>query len=236
MSNQDTVLAFLRSVSPELVTNATIARRTGISPHQQVFAITQELLRRGLINGAKVDGEWKFWSGYRGVQPGDPPILPMDRLKAEYKREHQNDVSPVPELMTPNDFELLARKVMSELYDTQLEPRRIPDMPKLFDLVSGDYAVVGDAKYFAMVQGERTPPAKFSIIGEHVWLLEHCRATQKFLVFGNDVRVPREWLTRYGSLVDGIQFYFLNSEGKLLFLNWADSEAERRYVKIHGNP
>lgn len=30
----------------------------------------------------------------------------------------------------------------------------------------------------------------------------------KFLVFGNDRRVPEEWLARYGHLAGDVQFFF----------------------------
>jgi hypothetical protein len=124
-----------------------------------------------------------------------------------------------PRLTTPISFELLARRIMSTRYSTPLEARRIPAMPKLFDMVSADYSVVGDAKYFTMVQGERTPSAKFSVIAEHVWLLSQCQAVQRFLVFGHDRRVPEQWLRRYGSLVQGVRFYFLGVDGNLSLLN-----------------
>jgi hypothetical protein len=63
------------------------------------------------------------------------------------------------------------------------------------------------------------PPAKFSAIAEHVWLLEKTGAATAFLVFGNDRRVPEQWLERYGHLVVGVQFYFLSDEGELEELN-----------------
>lgn len=59
------------------------------------------------------------------------------------------------------------------------------------------------------------PPAKFSIIAEHVWLLEKTGASTMFLVFGNQRGVPVLWLERYGDLVSGITFYFLTDDGKL---------------------
>ncbi|AFV22358.1 hypothetical protein Mpsy_0145 [Methanolobus psychrophilus R15] len=59
-----------------------------------------------------------------------------------------------------------------------------------------------------MVRGCSLPPAKFATIAEHVWLLEKTGAKHKFLIFGNDKRVPQEWLRRYGELVDGVDFFF----------------------------
>ena len=85
--------------------------------------------------------------------------------------------------------------------------------------MSEDGGIVGDAKYYSMVKGERFPTAKISVITEHVWLLEKTNARQKFLVFGNDRRVPAAWLERFGELVNGINFYFLSDDDELTKLN-----------------
>ena len=91
----------------------------------------------------------------------------------------------------------------------------VPGVPKEFNLVSPDGDIAGDAKYFTLVHGERLPPAKFSNISEHVWLLEKTGALIKFLVFGNDRQIPVLWLKRYGHLASGVAFYFLTDDGKL---------------------
>jgi hypothetical protein len=91
----------------------------------------------------------------------------------------------------------------------------LPGIPKLFDLVSSDKTIIGDAKYLTMVRGTSIPPAKFATIAEYVWLLEKTGAKKKFLVFGKDKRVPLEWLKRYGSLVNHIDFYFIDENQKL---------------------
>jgi hypothetical protein len=98
----------------------------------------------------------------------------------------------------------------------------VPDVPKEWDMVSPDGDVVGDAKYFALVQRQRLPPAKFSVIAEHVWLLEKTGAPTTFLVFGNDRQVPELWLQRYGNLVSGVAFYFLGDDGMPEQLNSPD--------------
>jgi hypothetical protein len=67
-----------------------------------------------------------------------------------------------------------------------------------------------------MVRGTSIPPAKFSVIAEYIWLLEKTSATHKFLTFGNDRRVPKEWLRRYGHLVKNVIFYFLNEQKQTL--------------------
>lgn len=88
-------------------------------------------------------------------------------------------------------------------------------MPQRFDFVSPDQRIVGDAKYYTLVGGVGLPPAKFSIIAEHVWLLERTAAPVQFLVFGNDRSVPMQWLKRFGHLAPQVAFFFLPDSGEL---------------------
>ena len=127
------------------------------------------------------------------------------------RRSPDNDKSR--SLKGPIEFENFARRVMSNFFGVPLYKRRKECWPKEFDMVSPDYKIVGDAKYYSMVRGEKIPPAKFSAIAEHVWMLEKIDADIKFLVFGNDKRVPVEWLKRYGHLVKGVVFYFIHEDG-----------------------
>ena len=60
------------------------------------------------------------------------------------------------------------------------------------------------------------------MIAEHVWLLEKTNAKRKFLVFGNDRRVPERWLEKYGNLVSDVSFYFLSDDGQLEALSEQD--------------
>jgi hypothetical protein len=113
-------------------------------------------------------------------------------------------------------FESIARKVMSAHFGVPLAKGKASGIPKEFDMISTDGKIVGDAKYFTMVRGTSIPPAKFSVIAEHIWLLEKTSATHKFLIFGNDRRVPQEWLRRYGHLVKNVIFYFLNEQKQTL--------------------
>ena len=50
---------------------------------------------------------------------------------------------------------------------------------------------------------------------ETVRLLEKTGASETFLIFGNDRRVPIMWLERYGTLLSDITFYFLTDDGDL---------------------
>jgi len=118
--------------------------------------------------------------------------------------------------MKPKEFELLSQKIMSSYFGTELIiNKKINDFPKKFDLISKDGTIICDAKYYSLVKGERYPPAKMSGITEYVWLLEKIEGKRKFLVFGNDIRVPKEWLKRYSKYVDGIEFFFINENNQL---------------------
>ncbi|ANO50048.1 hypothetical protein BA177_01360 [Woeseia oceani] len=91
-------------------------------------------------------------------------------------------------------------------------------VPKQFDLVSGDGRIAGDAKYYTAVNGTSLPPAKFATIAEYLWLLEKTKARERFLIFGNDRRVPEWWLDRHGDLTS-FTFYYLSDGGVLERLN-----------------
>jgi hypothetical protein len=116
----------------------------------------------------------------------------------------------ITDKMNPAGFEEVARSIMSEHFKCDLIRGKLHGVPKLFDFVSTDEGTVGDAKYLTMVRGYSIPPAKFSMIAEYVWLLEKLPAKNKFLVFGNDKRVPEEWLKRYGIFVNDVEFYFID--------------------------
>ena len=199
-TNAERVLDYLWSVSPEGATNAQIREATHIQPHQQVYMLTQDLLGRRLIESRRQGREWIFF-----VSDTTNNIL-QSPGRASYSH-------PSPRL-TAAQFESLARQVFSERFGVPLPAGKLPGVPKLFDFVSPDGQIAGDAKYFTLVGGQHLPPAKFSIIAEHVWLLEKTGAAHKFLVFGNDIEVPRRWLERYGLLVGDVKFYFLTDEGE----------------------
>ena len=118
--------------------------------------------------------------------------------------------------VTPAGFETLACEAVEKLFSKKFQKDHVQGVPKKFDLVSEDHTAVGDAKYYTMVRGQSLPPAKFSVIAEHVWLLEKTKAAKRFLIFGNDRRVPTEWLRRYGHLLYGVDFYFLDTNSRKL--------------------
>lgn len=209
MSNRDRIVEFLRSAGHAGATNQEIVSRTGIRPHQQVFTITRDLMRQGRIKGVQSGKEWRFW-----LWDGDGAerLSFVGPVSAARPTRIQSDP-------TPAEFERLALSIMSNAFGTRLAPARVPGVPKLFDCVSQDRLIVGDVKFFTLVKGERLPPAKFSIIAEHVWLLEKTGAPRKFLVFGNDQRVPEEWLRRYGHLASSVEFFFIDHAGVAIQLD-----------------
>ena len=136
--------------------------------------------------------------------------------KIQHKKE---SLKQITEVFSPKSFEEFARHHMSHFFKKDLMPRKKKEWPKLFDLVSEDFEIVGDAKYMSLVRGKYLPPAKFSVIAEHVWMLEKIDASIKFLVFGNDKRVPQEWLKRYGKFAKSVRFYFLDKRGNITRLD-----------------
>ena len=85
-----------------------------------------------------------------------------------------------------SEFQRLAKHVMEKHFGLNLTERRVDGIPKRFDLVSADGAVVGDAKNLTLVRGVATPPAKFKEIAGHVWLLEKTAASRTFLVLATN--------------------------------------------------
>jgi hypothetical protein len=202
MGNREDVFEFLQSIAPKAATNSEIMSRTGIRPHPQVFQITRELMRSGLVKGRQLGNEWTFW--VNGTKSGPPPSATPQTPTIEASLK-----------ISATEFEEIAQRVMSTHFECRLSPKRVPGIPKIFDLVSDDGQIIGDAKFYTLVRGIGTPPAKNSVIAEYVWLLEKTTARHRFLVFGNDPRVPEGWLRTYGDLVKGIDFYFISSEGQM---------------------
>lgn len=108
---------------------------------------------------------------------------------------------------------------MEKYFNVNLNEKNPMGFPKKFDMVSPDGKFVGDSKFLTLVRGVKLPPAKFMEIMGHVWLLEKVNAERKFLVFGNQRRVPEWWLEKYGEFVDNIEFYFIDDNGNIEKLN-----------------
>jgi hypothetical protein len=204
-TNVERVLDYLWSVSPNGATNAEIRVATGIQPHQQVYMITSELVRREKIRRRKTGREWVFYLGET-----------TEEVLSSPGKAHPGTTTP---RLSAAQFEEVARRVFSQYFGVPLNEGQVPGVPKLFDFVSPDGSIVGDAKYFTLVGGHRLPPAKFSIIAEHVWLLEKTGANHKFLVFGNDREVPVRWLARYSALVSSVRFFFMDDGGEIALIS-----------------
>jgi len=216
MDNREKILSFLQAREESLCDDclSIVAR---VRPRQQVNQITNRLKAERQIQRVKdvcgrcADFKWVNRSL-------DVAANPQETRSAEeaVKRE-----MPAPDEagerigLPPSRFEDLARIKFGELFAASFRPGSAEGVPKVFDLVDMQKELVGDAKYLTMVRGSRLPPAKFSVIAEHVWLLEKTRAKKKFLVFGNDERVPRRWLAKYGHLAGGVEFYFMTDGGEI---------------------
>lgn len=208
MGHRDEVLDFLHKIAPKGASNAEIVSHTRIKPHQQVFQITRALANEGLIKRRRAGREWTFFAGNTSTE------------RSEAIRHSSNSEDQAPESpIGPEAFEVLCQRAMSEKFGKELRPGHLDDVPKELDLVSEDGSIAGDAKYYTAVNGISLPPAKFATIAEYVWLLEKTKAKRRFLVFGNDRRVPQWWLDRYGDLLGGVSFYFLSDKGELNILN-----------------
>jgi hypothetical protein len=197
MTNRELVLTYLRSVSPRAASNRDIQEATGIDSRREVYELTQELMEEGEIHGTRAEGRWLFWIGDAETLP--EPIPAPRRARR----------------MRPSDFRALARRRMSEYFNTSLERGWVGEVHKQFDFVASYGRIVGHALYPRRVRGTRWAPAKGAAIAEHVWLLEKTGAPETFLVFGNERRMPVMWLERYGNLVFRVRFFFLTADGEL---------------------
>jgi hypothetical protein len=207
MNNRDKILSYLQRIVPKSATNADIRLATQISTHQQVFSITRELRETGRIHGVQRGKEW--WFSARSSSGKPETVAPVRTVQPW-------QVEPEPKTaMVAKEFEAVACKVMSGVFGTPLALGQVSGVPKTFDLVSRNGSIIGDAKFYTMVNGSGLPPAKFPTIAEYVWLLEKTGAAQKFMVFGNQRAVPEEWLKRYGHLLDGVEFYFIDNAGQV---------------------
>jgi hypothetical protein len=107
------------------------------------------------------------------------------------------------------DFERIARIVMSVyLGGVALAPGHVPGMPKRFDLISPDGAIVGDAKDYGEAK-----EGKLATITEYVWLLEKTGARHPSLILSESA-VADAWLRRYGALSSPVAFYAIDLLGQ----------------------
>jgi hypothetical protein len=157
-THREQILDYLWSISPVYATNSQIREATGIGSHQQVYLLTQELMYSRLIRGEQRGREWTFWAD-------ESPAVQMASPGRASRRAR---AMAVADQLSPGAFEDLARAVMSRHFGLTLAPGQVPGVHKEWDMVSPGGETVGDAKYFTLVRGQHLPPAKFSVIAEHV--------------------------------------------------------------------
>jgi hypothetical protein len=212
-TNKERVLECIWAASPGGATNAQIRHGTGITSHQQVYLLTRELAIPGWIRREQHGREWVFWADESvGSQLSSPGAT---RLEEPVAGPHASET-----------FAERARAAMSLYLGVELAPNVIPGVLWAFDMVSPDQSMTGCALYYAPVQGQHLPPAKFSLIAERIWLLERAGARDRFLVFGYDRDVPLLWLERYGHLASGVGFFYLDGDGSVEELNSQGGNAE----------
>jgi hypothetical protein len=177
---------------------------------EKVAEACRELLRAGQIRRFNHDGRI-----VNGARTGES-LLPRGRDRKEKREEgleKREDVEVAvrpEEALLRKDFAERAREVMVEFYGRALKPRKIGGT-KVWDFVSNDGMVVGDARWF----GQSVPAAR-AFISEAVWLLEKVGAVQKFIVFGGEVSVPRQWLELWATLCpEDIALFYLDNKGEL---------------------
>jgi DNA-binding MarR family transcriptional regulator len=212
---RDRVLDLLR-VTPGL-DDDEIGRRLGVDRHR-VNGVCRELESRGLVVREN-DSDRKLVtriaesdasSQIRQLAASSTAIeaAPEQVLAVQSPSLSQS-------LKAAREFELHAKRVLSARWHVSLEPRvvRLTEAaePKVkFDLVSADATIVGDAKFLKNIA---VPAAKWSVIAEYVWLLQHVKnAKRRFMVFGQDRQVAQRWLVRFRPLTEGVEFYFLDGE------------------------
>ena len=210
MTHAENILNYLWSIAPDGATNGELARALGIASQQTVYMTTQDLQRRGLLRAEQRGRTWVF-----SAVEMEPGSLALGRTPA-------GATAAASDTLSPQEFEALSRRVLGDHFGVELASGSVPRVRKRFDFVSPDGQVVGDARYSTPAGGPRLPAAKFSVIAEHVWLLEKTGAPVTFLVFGNDREVPLLWLDRYGNLAPEVSFYFLADDGQLELLAGPD--------------
>jgi hypothetical protein len=214
MVNQDVILEYLNNNPQKAYCDDCLSERLYIKPRQQVNQICRKLAQEKRIHRNK--SECSSCANYKLVNSNN---VVASKTSLPKIKEEKDITAKGKQGMRWKDFEHFARQTMSKFYRVQLAERKLPDIPKRFDMVSSDGTIVGDAQFLSLVRGENLPPAKYMEISGHVWLLEHVSAKKRFLVFGNQREVPEGWLKKYGEIVKGIEFYFLHETGELARLD-----------------
>ena len=78
MTNTERVIEYLTLIAPKAASNADIRSATGVKPHQQIFQITDRLMREHKIRGRQFGKEWQFWIDASRASTRQNPIAPPD--------------------------------------------------------------------------------------------------------------------------------------------------------------
>ncbi len=216
MDYKKKIARLLQSEPSRLLTDdevcAALNAGSTVKEREAVAEACRELLRAGEIRRFKHEGRM-----VNGARQSEKLAL---RPKGKERREEDAqaiekrgvvEVTTRPEeALARKDFSESAREVMVEFYGRTLKPKKIGGT-KIWDYVSADGMVVGDARWF----GQSVPAAR-AFISEAVWLLEKVGAVQKFVVFGGETEVPRQWLELWSTLCpEDIALFYLDSKGEL---------------------
>ncbi len=129
-------------------------------------------------------------------------------------------VAPVPRRAAPAEpvveptFADHARRVLSGRWGTSLR-RGLAALPggdsHPFEFVSGNGRIVGGVVWLA--PRRRSYEAQSAAIAEAVLIVGHVtNADRRFLVFGEEWDAVNRWVTRYRSLLDGVEMWFLDGD------------------------
>ncbi len=208
------ILKLLQSDSDKLYDDTELSAAIGLSDKakdvDKVSEACRELLRAGQIRRFKHDG--RMVNGARKTEW--LALRRRDRKEDSQQaieRRGSVEVAVRPEEgLARKDFAERAREVMNEFFGRPLKPQKIGGT-KIWDYVSPDGMVVGDARWFS-----GAVPAARAFISEAVWLLEKVGAVQKFVVFGGEAEVPRQWLELWATLCpEDTALFYLDNKGEL---------------------
>jgi len=208
------ILQLLQKDTEKLYDDQELCNALGVGnnskEHEKVAEACRELLRAGQIRRFK--HEERMVNGARKTQ-----FLALRRREKKdesgsaIEKRGAVEVTVRPEEgLARKDFSDRAREVMNEFFGRPLKPRKIGGT-KIWDYVSPDGMIVGDARWF----GNSIPAAR-AFVSEAVWLLEKVGAVQKFIVFGGESEVPRQWLELWSTLCpEDVALFYLDSKGEL---------------------
>jgi hypothetical protein len=157
--------------------------------------------------------------GTRTVPQAAAPAVPRAAASPPRPAPSPSPVAPGPRPAAPAEpaveptFADHARRVLSGRWGTTLR-RGLAALPggdsHPFEFVSGNARIVGGVVWLAP---RKSYQAQSAAIAEAVLIVGHVTgADRRFLVFGEEWDAVTRWLTRYRSLLDGVELWFLDGE------------------------